>query len=469
MKSRRLTFLRANIVLFIGIVLGIMVLINYLSYKHNKRFDTTAIGKYSLSDQTKKLLKSLPDSLKIIMFDKPGTAERAKAKELLSEYSYYSHKLSFEFIDPDQQPAIATKYGVQRYGTITLEFQGRTQNLEKITEEALTNAILKLTKGTSKVIYFLEGHGEADIKANTKTGYSLIAQSLAGQNYVVKKLLLMREAKVPADCTLLVIAGPKTGLMNEELQLIDNYLDAGGSALFLIDPAIGDVKPTDWNKFFSKRGIEVGNNIVVDTMSQLFAGDYFMPVITMYPDHPITKGFKLASFFPIARSIFPKADLPNYANIQTLASTGSKNSWAETELNGPYEYTKGQDKLGPVSIAVVAEIKAEAKTTEKSASKAKTDAKAETTPEGRLVVFGDSDFADNTYLNLSGNRDLFLNVVSWLAGEEDLISIRPKSDVSRTISLTDTQMRNVFYLSVLLLPVFGLAIGISVWVRRRRL
>ncbi len=296
MKNRRLPFLRANIALFVCIVLVITVLINYLSYKHNKRFDTTAIGKYSLSDQTKKLLKSLPDELNIIMFDKPGTSERSKAEELLPEYKYYGDKVTFEFIDPDQKPAMATKYGVRRYGTLSLKFQERTQNLEKITEEALTNAILKITKDESKVIYFLDGHAEADIEANTKTGYSLIAQALAGQNYEAKKLLLMRETKVPADCTVLIIAGPKTGFMQEELKAIDNYLDAGGKLLMLIDPAIGDTKSAAWDVFLSKRGIEVGNDIVIDTMSQLFAGDYFTPVITMYPDHPITKGFKSASF-----------------------------------------------------------------------------------------------------------------------------------------------------------------------------
>jgi ABC-type uncharacterized transport system involved in gliding motility auxiliary subunit len=469
MNNRRLPFLRANIALFVCIVLGITVLVNYLSYKHNKRFDTTAAGKYSLSDQTKKLLKSLPDELKIMVFDKPGTTERSEAEELLPEYKYYSDKLSFEFIDPDQKPVIATKYGVQRYGTLTLDFQGRTQNLEKISEEALTNAILKLTKGTSKIIYFLEGHGESDIEAATKTGYSLIAQALAGQNYETKKLLLMREAKIPADCAALIIAGPKTGLMQEELKAIDNYLDAGGKLLLLIDPAIGDTKPAAWDKFLSKRGIEVGNDIIVDTMSQLFAGDYFMPVVTMYPDHPITRGFKAASFFPVSRSISPKADLKDYTNIQSLASTGSNNSWAETELNGPYEYTEGTDKLGPVSIAVVAEIKSEATVAKADAAKSENAAKEAAAPEGRLVVFGDSDFANNTYLNLSSNRDLFLNVVSWLAEEEDLISIRPTSDVPRTISLTDKQMLNVFWLSVVLLPVFGLIVGISVWVKRRRL
>ena len=140
MKLRRLPLLRANIAVLVSIVLGIMVLLNYLSSKHHKRFDTTAIGKYSLADQTIKLLKSLPHELQIIMFDKPGTTERAKAEELLPEYKYYSDQVNIKYIDPDQQPVLATKYGIQRYGTIALGFQNKQQLVGKITEEALSNS-----------------------------------------------------------------------------------------------------------------------------------------------------------------------------------------------------------------------------------------------------------------------------------------------------------------------------------------
>jgi ABC-type uncharacterized transport system involved in gliding motility auxiliary subunit len=472
MKRSRLPLLRVNIAVLVGIILGIMVLINYLSYKHHKRFDTTAIGKYSLSDQTLKVLKSLSDKLEMIMFDKPGTNERDKAEDLLTEYRYHSDQVSVRYIDPDQQPALATKYGVTRYGTLVLEFQGRQQQVENITEEAVTNAMLKLTKGKSKVIYFLTGHGEADIEDNTKAGYSLIGQALKGQNYEAKKLLLMREAKVPADCTLLVVASPKTALMSEEQQLIEDYLNAGGKAFFLLDSPMGDKPGVGLNEFLAKWGVEVGNDIIIDTMSRLFAGDYFMPVITLYSEHPITSGFKLASFFPLSRSVSPAEKTPDNITIQTLASTGSQNSWAESQIDGPYEYTEGKDKLGPVSVAVVAEIETKTKEAEKkgkATGEEKTEDEEKTAPTGRLVVFGDSDFANNTYLNLSGNRDLFLNVISWLAEEEDLISIRPKSDVPRTISLTGGQMQAVFYLSVVLLPALGLAIGVTVWLRRRRL
>ncbi len=468
MKKSRLTSLRANIAVLVIIILGVMALINYLSYKHNKRFDTTAMGKYSLSEQTIKLIKSLPDELQIIMFDKPGTTERIQAEKLLPEYEYHSDKVSVQYIDPDQKPVIATEYGIQQYGTIVMEFNGRKQHVEKITEEAFTNTIIKLTKGASKKIYFLTGHGEADIEEETKMGYSLFGQALAGQNYETQKLLLMQEAKVPDDCTLLVVAGPKKDLMKEEKLAIENYITYGGKAFFLLDPVIGDTKAIMWDEFLARWGITVGNDIIIDTMSQLFGGDYFVPVISNYGNHPITRDFKPASFFPLSRSVSPREDVPDNIAIYTLASTGHKNSWAETRLGGPYEYTEGEDKLGPVSVAIAAEIKPENKSVGNEAAEAKEETD-DATPEGRLVVFGDSDFANNGNLYFSGNRDLILNVISWLAEEEDLISIRPKSDIPRTISLTGRQMQVVFYLSVLLLPALGLLMGLNVWYRRRKL
>lgn len=462
MKKSRLASLRANIAGLIIIVLGIVVLLNYLSYKHNKRFDTTAIGKYSLSDQTIKLLTSLPGELQIIMFGKLGTPERIQAEELLTEYEYHSGQVRVQYIDPDQKPVVTAKYEIQRYNTIVVEFNDRRQHVEKITEEALTNTIIKLIKGTSKKIYFLTGHGEAGVTENTKAGYSLLGQALAGQNYETKILLLMQEAKLPDDCALLIVAGPKTDLMKEEKQAIENYLAAGGRAFFLLDPVIGDTKGVMWGDFLAKWGITAGNDIIIDTVSQLFGGDYFIPVINTYGNHPITAGFKPATFFPLSRSISVADNAPDNITLYTLASTSRKNSWAETELGGPYEYTAGKDKLGPVGVGLAAEIKPGNNTEE-------TEETQKAPPEGRLVVFGDSDFANNTYLNLSGNRDLFLNVVSWLVEEEDLISIRPKSDIPHTISLTGKQMQVVFYLSVLLLPALGLLIGLGVWYQRRKL
>jgi ABC-type uncharacterized transport system involved in gliding motility auxiliary subunit len=474
MSRNRLPLLRVNIAIMAAIILGIMILINYLSAKHNVRIDTTASGKYTLSDQTLKVLKSLPDTLKLILFDKLGSNERTQAEDLLNSYKYHSDKLDIQYIDPDQQPLITTKYGVQRYNTLVLEFSGQTQQLEKISEEKLTNAIIKLTKGESKIIYFLTGHGEADIEDDGKSGYSMIKQQIFSQNYSTQKLLLMRETQIPADCDLLVVAGPKTAPLKEEFEAIKKYLDMGGNALFMLDPQVANKPETGFSEFLAGWGVKVGQDVIIDVNSQLFGGDYFMPVISKYAEHPISRDFNVASFFVLARSITPANKLPDDVLVQTLASTGGQNNWAESDLNGPYEYTEGKDQLGPVSVAVTVNNVSQEKKESQAAAEHTQDAKESPVSQaphasGRMVVLGDSDFINNTYLNISGNRDFFLNTINWLAEEEDLISIRPKSDTPRTISLTAGQMRAVFYLSVVLLPVLAAITGTIVWFRRRKL
>jgi ABC-type uncharacterized transport system involved in gliding motility auxiliary subunit len=276
----------------------------------------------------------------------------------------------------------------------------------------------------------------------------------------------------------LVIAGPTKDFFPIELEAVDKYIRNGGNVFFLLDPppAIG------LKDFMSKYGVEVGKNMLVDKLSRLFGGDYFMPVITQYTIHPITDNFKVASFLPLARSISPAGSPPENMNVISLAKT-NEGSWAETDLESQeVRFDEGKDVKGPVSIAVVVEarFKPETETAEeeektkqdkkeKEAEAQKTEKDKEKETVGKLVVLGNSDLANNTYLNLSGNRDLFLNIVSYLAEEEDLISIRPKSKKQHTISLTEDQMGLVFYLSVIIIPLLALTTGIVVWAKRRKL
>ncbi len=446
--KQRLKIIRANIIGMVVIALGIVVLLNFLSARHYKRFDLTNQGEHTLAEQTIKLLKSLDSPLKVIVFDKLGGQTWVKAEKLLTTYKYYSDKIETSFIDPDKKPALAEQYGVQRYGTLFFEHNKRQEQTAKISEEAFTNIILKLTRVEQKKVYFLSGHGENDLTAETKTGYSLLKEAISKQNYGVETLPLMRKARLPDDCTVLIVSGPEKDLFPEESKAIEKYLQNGGKALFLLDPPPG----VGLNDLLSQWGVKVGNDMVIDKLSRLFGGDYFMPVITSYSPHPITHDFKLASFFPVTRSVSPQKTALEGVIVESLART-SQESWAETDYKAQdYEYNPGKDMAGPVSVAVAVEI----------------PPKGKEKPGGRLVVLGDADFANNTYLNLSGNRDLFLNILNWLSGEEALISLRPKDEAPRTINLTQSQMEGVFGLTVVVIPLLFLGIGLLVWFRRRK-
>jgi len=456
--AKRSTKLGVNTFLMILLMVAIISLVEIISYRNNKRWDLTANKRYTLSDQTKKILNNLKQDVQVIAFYRPAEPGREKMEDLLSQYANLTNHFKYEFIDPDRNPVKAQHYKITSYGTTVIEANGREEKIYSNEEEDLTNAILKVTREKKKVIYFLTGHGEPGINSQGKDGYSRVRKAIEEQNYEVKELLLLRQEKVPDDAAVLIINGPKKDLMQEELKCIEDYIKRGGSLLCLLDPFTAP----NLVALLDKYGIIVGKDVIIDRMSRIFGADYTMPVISDYPSHEITKDFNIASFFPVACSVIPKPKTDQGIKVQSLART-SRDSWAETNRKlldqGKAAFDEGQDLRGPVSVAVVATIE---QNSTKEGEKGKPN-------KARLVVYGDSDFVKNAYLHISGNKDLFLNTVSWLAEEEDLISIRPKTPQSVPVFLTASQARLIFWFPVIFLPAMVLTVGLGIVYRRRRL
>lgn len=454
----------ANALLFIVIVTGIVVLINFISNRHHRRLDLTANKRYSLSEQTIKILRGLDKDVEFTAFYKEGEGEQLE--DLLMEYDYNSDRIAFEFVDPDRYPGQARRYGVTTYGTTVAESGDREERLSGSTEQDITNALLKVTREGRKVVLFLEGHGEKDTDSDERDGYSMARKAIEDDNYEVKTHLLMQDAAVPEDCSVLIIAGPQKGLLAHEEDAVTRYLEGGGKALFLLDPS----PAAGLEEYLKRWGVVVGRDAVVDVsgVGQLFGADEFIPIVTDYGNTDITKGFAIATFFPYVRSVRKDEDGSEGLTVETLVET-SPQSWAETgSLEGVIEFDEDEDTKGPISLAVV--VSAEPKTETEEADTADGAIRGESdgqkgTP--RIVVFGDSDFASNAYFGLSGNGDLFLNTVSWLAEEEDLIAIRPKSPDTRRVTLTFSQARSIFWFTVIIIPAVVLMTGLSVWWRRR--
>ena len=441
MIKRSIRFTTATFV-YILFTIGILIFINFISWRHHRRFDLTKNKQFSLSSQTLQVLKNLPDQAAVKAFFKKGEEASFRYKDLLDEYVYNSKKFSYELIDPDRNPVLAKNYGIEEYGTSILLYQDKTERFTGIDEEDLTNAILKVTRKEVKKIYFLSGHGEADIEESGEKGYAEVKKALGQETYLVEKLVLAQAEAVPQDAVALVVAGPKKALFPVELDKLKDYINKGGSVFFMLDPD----GSSELKNFVKEWNIEVGDDIIIDRLSKLFGAGYTTPVITQYESHEITRKFKYATFFPMARSVKPGPVQKSGYNVISLAKT-SPSSWAEVDYKTEtVEYNEGKDTAGPVSVGVAAEI---------------------TTTSSRIVTFGDSDFAGNQFLPLSGNRDLFLNTVNWLAKEENLITIRPKEAEASRVSLTRRDGLNLFFISVVAYPLALLVIGITVWYRRR--
>ncbi|MCJ7486882.1 MAG: GldG family protein [Candidatus Aminicenantes bacterium] len=467
---RRKSFIYSgNLLLVIVLVLGIVGLLNYFLSKNNYRMDFTSAKLHSLSDQSVSVLENLKSDIAFKCFFREGNFGRAAMENLLKIYAYHSGKIKYEFIDPDKNPGLVKRYDVTQDGTTVIEAGDKESRITTTSEEDITNALIKATRAAKKVIYFLEGHGEESVEEAGDNGYATVKTELEKLGYEVKKQALALADRFPKDCALLVVPGPQKDFLPNEYETIRAYLEDGGRVLFMVDPETATLLPL----FLSDYGFKLENDIVVDTVSRLLGGDYFMPVVSEYETHAITDKFGYATFFPFARSVEIGEAKPEGATLTALAKT-SPNSWSERQLDQKeVKFTPDKDKQGPISLAVVSSFKTKAAEPSPAPGEP-TPAEAAAKPEAaekeaRIAVVGDSDFAKNRYCGVSGNGNFFLNIANWLTEEADLIAIQPKTQTPRTIQLTPSQGRLLFLVSVFILPLAVLLLGLSVWLRRRSL
>lgn len=453
------------------LILGLLVALNYLASRRTKRWDLTANQQYTLSAQTKQILDKLDGPVHIKYFDKPSGFD--SVRDRLNEYKDASKNVSVEFIDADKQPVMANQYKIQSYGTVVFEYKGRTERVTSSEEGQLTNGLIKVITGQERKVYFTTGHGERDTAANERTGYSSIASGLASDNFKVDSLVLLQQPKVPDDANVVVIAGPTTDFFPPEIETLRKYLQNGGHIFLMIDPPekVGVPPLTNLIAFAKEWGIDVGDNVVVDAsgVGQLIGTDASVPVATHYLTHAITENFKLLTAYPLARSVTAVPSGTNGHTAQNFVES-SKNSWGETDVDdllksGKVDNDKTKDLQGPVTLGAAMQETVKGPEDAKKDDKSKDD---KPRPEARLVVMGDSDFAANYALGIQGNRDMFLNVMSWLAQQENMISIRPKDPDDRRITMTAGQQKAVMWFALLVLPATVFAAGVFTWARRRK-
>jgi ABC-type uncharacterized transport system involved in gliding motility auxiliary subunit len=445
---RRSTRLGANTAVMTVAVVAILALINFLGYRHHKRFDVTAEKLYTPSDQTRKIVSGLQKEVKIIKFEKE---DDANLRDRMQEYRDLSRRLSYERIDPEAKPEIAKRYKDKiaslSMGDVVVESGSRVERVQETSEQALTNAILKVTREQLKAICFTEGHSEKPLSSTSEAeGLGLIEKLLKDENYQTRSVNLVTANQVPSDCDVLVAAGPKS-LFPQEAAMIGKYLDAGGKALLMVDPdtapELGDVLKL-W-------GIELANDTVIDAsgVGRLFGTGPAVPLVINYGSHPVTKdSTRDMTFFPLARSLNVSRNPPGGVSTTELLKT-SEQSFGETELkDNEARFDEGKDKKGPVTLGVAA-------------------SKSVGEKEARLLVIGDSDFATNNYARHAPNRNLFMNMVNWLAQDEDLIGIRPKNPADRRVTMTVSQQNLFRLMAIFFLPLAVIGAGGYIWWKRR--
>lgn len=435
-----------NSALMILLLLGIIGLVEAVSIRHNARLDLTENRRHSLSPQTIQLLRGLKTDVNAVAFFRSDQPGKRVAEDLFKQYARYAGgKLTWRTVDPDREPGLARRYTIESYGTIVLETKDRSEKVNDAEEEKLTNGLVRLLREGKRPVYVLQGHGEAELASSDRTGFSEAKAAMEAANYEVKPLVLAREGRVPDDAAMIIVPGPRNDLFPPELDALDGYLGKGGKLLVMVNPFQNE----GMKKYLVRWGAELGDALVIEVnpIGRLFGIGPEVPIVQQYEPHPITRDMGgITTLFPLVRHVSPAAAPPAGVTVQPLAKT-SPQSWGETDrgaLNRGEAKPDPQDPKGPLTVALAA-----------------------TRDKARVVVYGTSNLATNQFLNLQGNRDFFLNTVSWLAEQEDQISIRPKESKSTPVFLTARQGLLAFLLPVVVLPAVVLAGGVVAAVRRR--
>jgi len=449
LKTRQTKY-SAYVTGYILVVLAILVGINYLSSKYSKSADLTANKRYTLSDQTIKVVKNLKDQVDIYDFDEPRQFQAAK--DLLDRYDTLSPKLKVHYVDALKNRRMALEYGVKTAGTIIVQRGERRNEARGLTEEDITSALVRVLKNGEHLACFATGAGEHGLDDD----YSNAKEALEKNNYHTMSINLLEKPAVPSECTVVVVAGPRYDYPQPAVDALKNYVEQGGRGLFMLDPPITAGKTNiaaneGLSKVLASWGVTLDKDLVLDVSGQggLYGLGPDVALTDQYGSHAIVKEMKGTGVaFPIVRSLTTASS--GNASAETIVSS-SQNSIATTQLSGKgikVDPNSADKKSYPVAAAGAYRSGAPGK-------------------EGRFAVVGCSNWAANSALRFVGNRDLFLNAMSWLANDEDLISIRPKDPVDKRLEITRAQLMMLRFISQFLIPAAVILAGILVWLKRR--
>ncbi|MGO9255755.1 MAG: GldG family protein [Bryobacteraceae bacterium] len=470
--TARQTKYSAYVGAYIIVIVAVLAAVNFLANRYDKSYDSTANKQFTLSEQTLKVVHGLKHDVTVTDFAE--SSRFYSDRDLLDRYSALSPKLHVNYIDPVKKPQQAKAAGFRRDVSLLVDSGTKKEDAKSLTEEELTGAIIRSLKSGERNACFVSGSAEHSIDDSERTGYSAVKDALEKNNYKTRTISLLKaaqapaappaagapatppaapKAEVPPDCTVLIVAGPQHEYIQPETDAIKAFVEGGGKALFLMDPALqlrggSTDENTTLDALLASWGVTLNKDLALDTsgIGEIFQLGPEVPLVTAYESHPIVNQLKdVATAFPITRTLDVKNG--DKTTVEKLFATG-ENSYATTDLSsGSVRLDPKKDKKGPLTLAAAGTYNG-------------------TTP-GRFVVVGSSLWCGNNFIRFNGNRDLFLNMINWLTADEDLISIRPKAPEDRPLDISAQKLNLVFWLSVVIFPLAVVGMGLATWWKRR--
>lgn len=417
------------------------------------RADLSPEQRFVLSEHARGILTALERPVQIIAFLRADDPRNRDIDDLLTRVRNASPFIATRLVDVNRNPALARTYGIDAFGAVVVESDGLRRDFTNPTEQTLMAAIIQVTRPARRRVYFSAGHGERSLgERDRQAGYSNANVALINELYEVGEIVLDGQTPVPDDAAALVVAAPRRDLTPGAVRQIEAYLRGGGGLLVLLEPG---QQAASLTALLRRYGIAVSDEVVLDADQRMFAGDYLtMLVPGRSLDHPVSAALSSTPLMSGVRAVRIVPTDATEAGVDLLAT--APDSWRTPDLSaierGSGEFLPGRDTRGPVVVGAGVQVR-----------------NASGKP-GRLLVYGDADFGSNMLLGYLGNRDLLLNSVNWLAGEETMLGSRPPSQVPgvNQLFISDRQGERVFWLGTVLVPALILVGGLSGVALRQR-
>jgi ABC-type uncharacterized transport system involved in gliding motility auxiliary subunit len=450
-RSRLL--LRLQSLVFTVLFVAIIGMLGWLSTQYVYQADWTSGARNTISDGSRRLLDSMHQPIRISAFVREDELTRGQIKDLIGTYQRFKDGITLEFINPDLAPERIRELGIASGGEIVIHYQDRSEKIQTLSEQQLSNALLRLTRQEQRWIVFLTGHGERRSSGDTNYGLGTFSQELERKGLNVEAISLV-EAEIPSNTNLLVLASPTTAMLPGEMDKLRAYIEQGGNLLWLAEPD----SPPGLEPLAEQLGVHFLPGTVVDATTRMFGIENpTFVVITRYPRHDISSAMTTVTVFPEAAALEVN-DSAAWSAVPLL--TTLEHSWTEIgEIEGEIRFDSDQDeRAGPLDIGIAL--------TRTPAGEP--DGDDASTPNQRVVVIGDGDFLSNTYLGNPGNLELGLNIVRWLSHDDAIIEIRVKSAPDTTLVLGKVAQAVIAFGFLIGMPLLLLLSGIIIWLRRRR-
>ncbi len=486
MQVTKKTHLQASLQNFIFTILLFVVvgLIAWLSNQYELKADWTLNNRHSLSETSQKLLKTFTDPITITVYADNDSNLRNSIKDLVELYQQHKSDIKLRFVDPFAVPGEVRERGIKVNGELIIDYKGRSEHVQDVTEQNITSALQRVARTEERLIVFLEGHGERTVNNTSDHDLSQWANLLTSSGFKVQPLNFGQMVAIPANTSVLVIPSPRRKLLPTEINLITNYVDNGGSLLWLLDPTI---PLQGLETLATKFGLTVQPGMIVDPISR-FLGVNNPAIVSVTTtgyntNHPITTGFEdYLTLFPQASALIVEPP-EDWAEIPLL--TSHPQAWSETgDMEGNVEYNQETDINGPLNIAFALVHEGlehdEGAYEDENGNEISDPIDAtdivedipvndiEKTREQRVVIVGDGDFLSNAFLQYGGNVDLGIKVMNWLAEDDVFINIPIKTAVDLNLDLSPNTAIFLGAFFLFILPLTLISIGISIWLKRRK-